>query len=99
MRAAHAATLAGGYLLALILSAMCAVSHADLYEGERFKIDGDIQLKLVTLDELPVDAGVKIPETTYSDVVTSLWTTWQQSENIRYKLWLKTEFLQLRYQP
>lgn len=92
MRAAHAATLAGGYLLALILSAMCAVSHADLYEGERFKIDGDIQLKLVTLDELPVDAGVKIPETTYSDVVTSLWTTWQQSENIRYKLWLKTEF-------
>lgn len=71
---------------------MSTASHADLYEGSTFNIDGDVQLKLVTLDELPVDAGVKVPETTYSDVVTSLWATWQQSENIRFKAWLRTEF-------
>lgn len=67
-------------------------ANGDFYQGEKLNIDGDIQLKLVTLDELPVDGGFKLPETTYSDVVTSLWATWQAAENVRIKAWVKNEF-------
>ena len=79
-------------ILCLWLSSVCASLYADIYNGDRVNIDGDARLKLVMIDELPLDAGVKLPELNYSDVVVGFWGTWQPSENIRYKVWLKTEF-------
>lgn len=84
-----------GFSLRSMLSLACywsLVANADLYQGEQLNIDGDIRLKLAAIDEIPVDAGVRLPELNYSTVVTSLWASWQQTENIRYKVWLKTEF-------
>lgn len=78
--------------LALLFTNLCLPIYADIYNGDRLNVDGDVRLKLVMIDELPLDAGVKLPELNYSDVVVGFWGTWQQSENIRYKAWLKTEF-------
>ena len=58
-------------------------------------IDGDARIKLIAIDELPLEAGTKLPELNYSEIILGLWGTWQQSENVRYKAWLKTEFRNL----
>ena len=78
--------------LSLFIVGVCSPLRADIYNGNRLHIEGDARLKLVAIDELPLDTGTKLPELNYSDIVLSLRTTWQQSENIRYKVWLKTEF-------
>lgn len=66
--------------------------NADFYTGEKLNIDGDARLKLIAIDELPLDAGVKLPELNYTDVVFGAWATWQPTDNILYKAWIKTEF-------
>jgi len=78
--------------LTLLLSSLCFPLYADLYEGGRLNIDGDARLKLIAIDELPLETGTKLPELNYSETILGLWGTWQQSENIRYKAWIKTEF-------
>ena len=78
--------------LLLFLSFAHLPLHADLYSGERLNIDGDARLKLIAIDELPLDTGTKLPELNYSETIVSLWATWQPAENVRYKAWLKTDF-------
>lgn len=65
---------------------------ADIYRGDRLNIDGDVRLKLIAIDELPLDTGTKLPELNYSETIVGAWATWQQSDNVRYKAWLKTGF-------
>lgn len=69
---------------------VCALNTSE--GASPFQVSGDIQLKLVTLDELPVDGGFKLPETTYSDVVSALRVSWQPTPDVIFRSWLKTEF-------
>jgi len=78
--------------LALLLAGVCSPLRADIYNGERLNIDGDARVKLIAIDELPLDTGTKLPELNYSETILGLWATWQQSESIRYKAWIKTGF-------
>lgn len=56
-----------------------------IHQGERINTEDDIRLKPVTLDELPVAAGIKLPETTDSDVLSCLWARWPQYS--RFLVW------------